>query len=121
MLDDDDDDDGGGGDDDDDDDGGGDLILITIMITMMEISLHPWDHYLHQDSFSNFGVALTRVSVMMTGEEDFTDTFVETIGRNNTNTGEPLNPFPETAFVFALVFVLLMCIVLMNLLVSPSQ
>ena len=87
----------------------------------MMISLLPWDHYFHQDSFATFGVALTRVSVMMTGEEDFTDTFVETIGRNNTKTEDPLNPFPETAFVFAMVFVLLMSIVLMNLLVSQYR
>ena len=73
---------------------------------------------LSQDSFADFGRSVIRVSVMMIGELEFKDTFVETVGKNNTVTKNPLNPFPEAAFSFGFVFLFLMCIVLMNLLVS---
>ena len=55
---------------------------------------------------------------MMIGELEFKDTFVESIGKNNTATKNPLNPFPEAALSFSMLFLFLMCIVLMNLLVG---
>ena len=54
----------------------------------------------------------------MIGELDLGDSFVETVGKNSTENGNPLNPFPDAAFSFGFVFLFLMCIVLMNLLVS---
>lgn len=55
--------------------------------------------------------------VMMIGELEFDDTFVETIGKNTTS-GARKNPFPKTSFVFLSLFLILVGIVLMNLLVG---
>ena len=58
---------------------------------------------------------------MMVGEFEFDDTFINTIGKNSTSTRRPLNPFPQAAFVFLSIFMLLMAIILMNLLVGISK
>ena len=55
---------------------------------------------------------------MTVGEFEFDDIFIETIGKNTTETRRPLNPFPVAGFIFLCFFLLLMTIVLMNLLVS---
>ncbi len=57
---------------------------------------------------------------MTVGEVDFNNVFIDTIGKNNTSTGNPLNPFPEASFIFVGFFLLFMSIILMNLLVSSK-
>ena len=74
-----------------------------------------------QDAFNDPGRALIKVMVMMIGEFEFENTFIDTIGKNSTSTRKPLNPFPEASFVFLTFFLLLMAIILMNLLVRVSQ
>lgn len=56
--------------------------------------------------------------VMMIGEIEFDDTFIQTIGKKSDTSGAPLNLFPSVSFVFLAFFLLLMSIILMNLLVG---
>lgn len=71
-----------------------------------------------QHAFTNPGRAFVKVMVMMIGEIEFDDTFIQTIGKKSDTSRAPLNPFPSVSFVFLAFFLLLMSIILMNLLVG---
>ena len=71
-----------------------------------------------QQAFTNPGRAFVKVMVMMIGEIEFDDTFIETIGKKSDTSRAPLNPFPGVSFVFLAFFLLLVSIILMNLLVG---
>lgn len=73
-----------------------------------------------QDSFRTVGWAFIKVSVMMVGEFEYDNTFVDSVNSTSEHTGNPLNPFPEISLFFIYVFLFMMSIILMNLLVSAS-
>jgi len=93
-------------------------VLIVFMVFIVGFSIVFFILFKEQDAFNHPGRALIKVMVMMVGEFEFDDTFIETIGKNNTSTRKPLNPFPAASFVFVTFFLLLMAIILMNLLVG---
>lgn len=93
-------------------------VLIVFMVFIVGFSIVFFILFKEQDAFNDPGRALIKVMVMMVGEFEFDDTFIETIGKNNTATRKPLNPFPAASFVFVTFFLLLMAIILMNLLVG---
>ena len=70
-----------------------------------------------QTGFHTVGHSILRVLVMMIGELDFGNIFIDTIHVNNDKTQHPLNPFPSVAFVFLFFCLFLLTIALMNLLV----
>ena len=64
--------------------------------------------------------AILRVLVMMIGELDYGNIFIDTIHEKNSRSGNPLNPFPDVGSFFLFVCLFLLSIALMNLLVSKS-
>ena len=72
-----------------------------------------------QESFGSFFVSIVKVSVMLVGEFEYKEVFVDSINQFKAP-GRSLNPFPNTAFVFCCIFILLMAVVLINLLVSRA-
>ena len=65
--------------------------------------------------------SLLRVLVMMIGELDFGDLFIETIDSKHEVNQNPLNPFPAVGFFFLFLCLFLLSIALMNLLVSKKK
>lgn len=65
--------------------------------------------------------SLLRVLVMMIGELDFGDLFIETIDKKHEENQNPLNPFPAVSYFFLFVCLFLLSIALMNLLVSKNS
>ena len=70
-----------------------------------------------QDAFHSVHHSLLRVLVMMIGELDFLETFIETIGKKSEENTNLLNPFPITGQFFFFLCLFLLTTALMNLLV----
>ncbi|XP_032235182.2 transient receptor potential cation channel subfamily A member 1 isoform X2 [Nematostella vectensis] len=70
-----------------------------------------------QPSFRNFGYSILRVIVMTTGDLNYDDTFVNSVGKRDS-AGSLLNPIPLVAFLLLFFFIVFSVIVMMNLLVG---
>lgn len=92
-------------------------VLLVFLIFLFGFTIVFYILFKELDSFQKPSIAFMKTIVMMIGELEFDDTFVETIGKNTTS-GARKNPFPKTSFVFLSLFLILVGIVLMNLLVG---
>ena len=68
-----------------------------------------------QTAFHSVHHSLLRVLVMMIGELDFVETFIDTIGKKSKE--NLLNPFPFTGYFFLFLCLFFLTVALMNLLV----
>ena len=91
---------------------------VFIFFYSTQCFLHETKVFFPQHAFTNPGRAFVKVMVMMIGEIEFDDTFIQTIGKKSDTSRAPLNLFPSVSFVFLTFFLLLMSIILMNLLVG---
>jgi len=93
-------------------------VLLVFLVLIIGFTIVFFVLFKEQHAFTNPGRAFVKVMVMMIGEIEFDDTFIQTIGKKSDTSRAPLNLFPSVSFVFLAFFLLLMSIILMNLLVG---
>ncbi|XP_068698490.1 transient receptor potential cation channel subfamily A member 1-like isoform X2 [Montipora foliosa] len=93
-------------------------VMLVFFIFILAFSIVFYILFKEQEPFRSVGWSFVKVSVMMVGEFEYDDTFINTIKEDSEKTGNPLNPFPEISAVFIFFFLFMMSIILMNLLVG---
>ncbi|KAJ7385760.1 Transient receptor putative cation channel sub A member 1 [Desmophyllum pertusum] len=74
--------------------------------------------FAEQIGFHTVHHSILRVLAMMIGELDLGATFIDSIGQRSDKNQNPKNPFPEVAFLFIFLCLILLTVALMNLLVG---
>lgn len=93
-------------------------VMLVFFIFILAFSIVFYVLFKEQESFRSMGWSFVKVSVMMVGEFEYDDTFINSINADDEKTGNPLNPFPEISAAFIFIFLFVMSIILMNLLVG---
>ena len=94
------------------------LVRVIIVFTplLLAFGLVFYQLFLKQSQFKNFGYALMKISVMFTGELEYSDTIPNSLDK--TSNQVPLVPLPALSFTMFLFFIVAIPVALMNLLVS---
>ncbi|RDD38141.1 Transient receptor potential cation channel subfamily A member 1 [Trichoplax sp. H2] len=98
------------------------LMFVSVLKTVLKVSIVVFMFIIayavafnmllrNQGSYSNLGIAITKVIISMLGEIDYVDTYV------NAKTGGAV-PYPNLTLIFLVMFAITMNIVLVNLMIG---
>ncbi|KAL9969326.1 hypothetical protein ACROYT_G021526 [Oculina patagonica] len=93
-------------------------VMVVFIFLVMGFALVFYILFKEQHGFHTVFHSTLRVLVMMVGELDFGEIFIESIGDTDSSSQNPKNPFPPVAFIFLFLCLFLLSVALMNLLVG---